>query len=55
MDCASYYWLRSPRNNTNNAAQVNMSSGNVNNNNVNNSYGVRPDFLLPLPIMSVKV
>jgi hypothetical protein len=37
------FWLRSPLNNTNNAANIN-NDGNVNNNNVNNnSFGLRPD------------
>lgn len=39
-------WLRSPRNNSNNVANVN-TNGNANSNNYNNAYGVRPD--LPLP------
>ncbi|MBQ7885059.1 MAG: hypothetical protein IJ318_03080 [Clostridia bacterium] len=38
-----YWWLRSPNaDNGNNAWYVN-NNGNVNNNNVNNSYGARPD------------
>ena len=36
------WWLRSPRNNTNNVAIVN-NNGNLNSNNYNNTYGVRPD------------
>jgi hypothetical protein len=44
-------WLRSPRNNTNRAAKVNASTGTVNNNNVNNTNGVRPDLSQPLHMM----
>lgn len=44
-----YWWLRSPRNNTNNAGIVNRTDGSFNNDNVNNTNnGVRPD----LPFLS---
>ncbi|MDR0221675.1 MAG: DUF6273 domain-containing protein [Lachnospiraceae bacterium] len=40
---ASWWWLRSPGNNSNNAANVNNDGDiNVNGNNVNNDNGVRP-------------
>ncbi len=43
-------WLRSPGNNTNYARDVN-NNGQVNNNNVNNSYGVRVDLKRIWPVM----
>jgi hypothetical protein len=40
----SWWWLRSPGNNQNNAAEVNSDGSlNTNGNNVNNENGVRPD------------
>lgn len=45
---ATNWWLRSPRNNANNVANVN-TDGTVNNNNRTNTNGVRPDLpRLPL-------
>jgi len=40
---AGNWWLRSPRNNTTNVANVNSATGNANNNNATNTNGVRPD------------
>ncbi|MDR2546298.1 MAG: DUF6273 domain-containing protein [Lachnospiraceae bacterium] len=43
---ACWWWLRSPGNNSNNAANVNNDGNvNVNGNNVNNDNGVRPALL----------
>lgn len=45
-------WLRSPGNNTNNACNVNYDGQvNSNNNNVNNSWGVRVDLKSIWPVM----
>jgi hypothetical protein len=42
--CTNFWWLRSPGNNDNNAANVNNNNGNVNpnGNNVNNNDAARP-------------
>ena len=47
MSDAAIWWLRSPNtNNNNNVWNVNTDGSN-NNNWYNNSYGVRPAFILP--------
>lgn len=50
-DSATNWWLRSPNtNNTNNVWNVN-SNGDYNNNNANNSYGVRPAMVMPTNLL----